>query len=369
MRARSNVILISLFSVLLVIPTLAGWAGYEPMQRFDEKRPLSPQPAPLSSLRQAAVTAAALTALAQQWDRYYSDHFGLRKLLVGGYRFITVHALNTSLHPAVVIGKVHDGQRWYFYNGSAAGDGSGLESLLGKRPYTDEELALTAANVRHTVELTKGRGIKFVLMIVPDKQSVYPELLPNRFRPPKGARSRLDQFWTATQASEGSGLIDLRGPLGKAKRERQLYMATDTHWTEQGGAFVAYQNLIAALRHQDQGPEALAREQVEWKPWDLGQVPGDCAVMMGLPLFGGEVVFNRKLPPNGSLGRPRGKKAFVLADSFIEAIKPYLEFEYDEVESINGARSATQMHISQELLDAHKPDLVLIEAVERYWTM
>ena len=372
MRPRANFILLASFSILLVVPTLAGWLGIEPMGKLDEKRPLAKKPEHLLGSPKGKVTSASLTAAAQEWDKYYADNFGLRKTLVGSYRFISVHALGTSLHPAVVLGKIHGGSRWYFFNGSAVNDGIGFESQLGKIPYSAAELALTAENVRRTAELLKQNGIKFLLMIVPDKQTVYPELLPDRFRPAPNVQSRLAQFWSATEASDEAGFIDLRGVLSRSKGEGPLYLATDTHWTTEG-AFVAYRAAIAALQLQDHGPAALKRSDTKWTfaGGAKGTGPGDCAMLMGLPMFGGESHWDITFPPKASLGRPRGRKLLVLGDSFftvLHALSDYFEFEFDKVVHLNGARSARSIHITQELLDTYKPDVVMLEAVERYWT-
>jgi len=365
---HANIALVLLFAILLVAPTVVTTFHIEPFASLSEKRPPARRPSQLLGSAPGPVTAASLLAAAQEWDRYYTDNFGLRKFLAGSYRAFAVHVLNTSLFPAVVIGQVHNGVQWYYYNGSANDDGAGFESLLGKNPYTPEELALTAENVRKTQELLRRNGIRFVLLVVPDKQTVYPEYLPPRFHPPQGARSRLDQFWTATHAGESQGLIDLRDALLRAKGE-PLYFPSDTHWTE-FAAFQGYQAVINAFRAQDGGPPALARSDVAFIPSGGPPVVGDCAGLMGLPVRRGESLYKLILPGRAAFGRPRGKKLLVLSDSFSIALDPYFRFEFEEVVVVASIkRGARQMHVTQELLDTHKPSAVLLESVERYWTM
>jgi alginate O-acetyltransferase complex protein AlgJ len=365
---RTNTVLVVVFAILLIAPTAAQTLGLEPFSRLNEKRVLAPKPLRWLGSAQGEVTAASLALAAQEWDKYFTDHFGLRKGLVGTYRLFTVHVLNASLHPAVVIGEVHKGTRWYYFDGAAMRDGAGFESSLGAAPYNGSELFLTAENLRKTRQLLQKNGIPFVLLVVPDKQTVYPEFLPSRLRPAQGVHSRLEQFWTVTQADPSAGLIDLREPLIRAKGE-PLFFPTDTHWNE-AGAFLGYHAVINAFRMQDGGPPALDRKDVSLRLAGGRPVEGDLTLLMGIPVFGGETLYDVFMPAKPAFHRPRGKKLLVLSDSFFIALDPYFKFEFDQVVVLGpSARSARQIHITQELLDAYKPSAVLLESVERYWTM
>lgn len=364
----ANTALVVLFAMLLVTPTAAKVFGYEPFSRLNEKRVLAPKPSRWLGSAQGETTTKSLLAAAQEWDRYYTDHFGLRKWLIGTYRLFAVHVLKTALHPAVVIGEVDQGKRWYYFDGSAMHDGAGFESSLGAAAFSGTELTLAAENLRATRELLQKNGVHFVLLVVPDKQTVYPEFLPSRLRPTPGIHSRLEQFWTVTQADPMAGLLDLREVLFRAKREL-VFFPTDTHWNE-AGAFLGYQAVINAFRLQDGGPPALERKDVAFRQAG-SPAEGDLSLLMGVPVFGGETLFNIYVPPSkAAFHRPRGKKLLVLSDSFFIALDPYFKFEFEEVVVLGPApRSAKQLHITQALLDAYKPSAVLLESVERYWTM
>ena len=89
--SHANIVLVVLFAMLLLTPTAAKMLGYEPFSRLNEKRVLAPKPTRWLGSAQGETTSKSLLAAAQEWDKYYTDHFGLRKLLIGTYRLFTVH--------------------------------------------------------------------------------------------------------------------------------------------------------------------------------------------------------------------------------------------------------------------------------------
>jgi hypothetical protein len=274
MSRLTNIILVVFFAGLLLAPTVASLCGFNPMGKLDERRALAAKPRSCPTWRECLSSTSSVAALAQAWDKYYTDHFGLRKLLIGTYRLALFHVLRTSPNPAVVVGRSNGGQRWLFYDGTIANDGIGFESLLGKKPYTDQELALIAGNLTRWTELAQRNGVKLLILPIPDKQSIYPENLPRRLQPTAGSRSRLDQFWTMAEKLKGVPLIDIRSALRTAKQTKQVYYATDNHWNEQG-ALIAYQLLMDALRLQDNGSTTEGcRSMGATKAGNIRQSPG-----------------------------------------------------------------------------------------------
>ena len=73
------------------------------------------------------------------------------------------------------------------------------------------------------------------------------------------------------------------------------------------------------------------------------------------------------LPTSQPVDGSRRGKLLVLSDSFFEGIQPYFEYEFAVVKIRRTGRSAQEDLITQGLLDAEKPDALLLEAVERYW--
>jgi hypothetical protein len=87
---------------------------------------------------------------------------------------------------------------------------------------------------------------------------------------------------------------------------------------------------------------------------------------LGLPWYPRESALAPILPKEPSGGR-RGK-VLVLHDSFFIPMRPFFEFEFQGVTMIRGTYNAREIALTQEMLTAEKPDVVVVEAVERVWT-
>jgi|GEM_PF-3967966 hypothetical protein len=360
MRFLSNRILVGAFLGVLLAPTLANLCRFEPATGLFEKRPL----ATLPELKQYRFSdPAKVAAYAQDWEKYYTDNFGLRKLLLGSYRLALFYLFGISANPAAVVGESDGRYRWLYFDGAAAGDGRGFDAFLGKQPYTPRELAGITANLARLSKLLEDNHIKFVVVTCPDKQSVYPEYLPKSRRPVPGVPSRLEQMSGAVRAALGSRYVDLRAPLMQAKAEGPVYFHTDTHWNERG-IFVGYRAFMQALQQQDPTRVPLPSREVRWQ--NLPPANGDLIGMVGLPWYPREPALAPILPKQPSGGRRA--KVLVLHDSFFIPMRPFLEFEFRGVTMIRGTYNAREIAITQELLNAEKPDVVVIEAVERVWT-
>jgi len=104
-----------------------------------------------------------------------------------------------------------------------------------------------AAAVERIAKGCAKQGIRFLLVIVPDKYEIYrdhaqPILYPNRLvppsqRPPRPAR-RAPEVLTERLREKGVDVIDLFPPLYHAqfdvKENNLLYWVNDTHWNDRG---------------------------------------------------------------------------------------------------------------------------------------
>jgi hypothetical protein len=332
------------------------------MGGLDEKRALAERP---QGPRISRDFLAQAPAQAQAWEKYFGDHFGLRKLLVGSYRLLTFEVLRMSPHPAVVVGRSDGERRWLFYDAGVARDGMGLDSVRGLAPYTPSALARVMAEVRHVDALVRARGAKLVIVICPDKQTVYPEYLPASRRPAPGAVSRLEQFWRAAGRLRGVSILDLRPMLHEAKTQQQLYYPSDTHWNPRG-VILSYQATMHALAALDPTYTAVTDDQIRWLP--LPDRVGDLTTLMGVPLIGGDRDCQPDLAGSALQAVSKRGKLLLVFDSFFASTKTFLELHFEQVARIHRTLPARTV-VTGALLDAEKPDVVILESVERYWTM
>ena len=107
--------------------------------------------------------------------------------------------------------------------------------------FSEEELA----QFQHNLDALSGayaeRGIDLIVVIVPNKNTIYPERVPDL--PVLGVESRLDQVTAYLREHGSEQLVDLRPALLAEKAEREMYYATDTHWNDYG-AYIAYAALL-----------------------------------------------------------------------------------------------------------------------------
>ncbi len=105
---------------------------------------------------------------------------------------------------------------------------------------------------------------EIIYMVVPSAMSVYPELVPEEYKPASGD-TRLDKTMSALTEA-GATVIDLKAVFAEHKNdEMPLYYKLDSHWSDYG-AFVAYQALFEHI--SEKFPEAAPRpiEDFNWNP-------------------------------------------------------------------------------------------------------
>jgi alginate O-acetyltransferase complex protein AlgJ len=358
MKQRINVALIVVFAAVLCAPMAAKLCHLEPKVRLDEKRVLA-EPPKESLWSWGGIRRTS--AIAAGWERYFNDHFGLRKVMVQSYRLLSYHVLRRSPEPSVVLGESDRNGRWLYLDPSVNKDGIGFESSLGLVPYNSGELQTMSARLVEMTALVRKRGARFAIIICPDKQTIYPEYLPPHLRPQPGTRSRLDQFWDMAKGLTGVPVIDPRPILKQTKRDMQLYLRTDTHWNLRAG-FLSYQAIAAVLAEQDPTHPLSSLEHMNWSPGPSRV--GDLSMLMGVPSIGSEADL---WPELVHMPEKRGK-VLVVGDSFSECIRPFLEIQFAEVKFVL-ASLAIHEALTPALLDAEKPEIVIVESVERYWTM
>lgn len=158
-----------------------------------------------------------------RFETALTDHLAGREALVGWHARFKLHTLRTSPTPRVWLGS--DG--WMFYNHWAD---LGVTNLPAHVPIVIDKWD---AVIRARREWCEARGIHFVVVVVPDKQTIYPERLPAvvRDRTDERVFDRTLERWRAEPAVP---VIDLRPELLAAKPYGSVFYRNDTHWTPLG---------------------------------------------------------------------------------------------------------------------------------------
>ena len=115
----------------------------------------------------------------------------------------------------------------------------------GSDRFSNEQLDRWATVLEDRRVWLAKRGIRFLVVIAPNKETVYAEMMPPAFtREP--ATSRLMQLAERVQAGTGVEFLDLSTALLAHKADGRLYHLTDTHWCDLG-AFAGYRAITARL--------------------------------------------------------------------------------------------------------------------------
>lgn len=312
---------------------------------------------------------------------YLDRHYNLRTLLIAWNSFLdTIVLASTSANSQVMAGKDH----WLFL----AQDGSRniLEDARSSDPLPETSVDAVARELERRREWLAARGIRYLVVVAPNKNTVYPEKLPDALRPtdPEG---HLAQFVRYIKDYTKVDIVDVTPALEEHKKREQVFYVTDSHWNAHG-AFAAYREIMRHIVKDFPQIKPLTREQFQVEQFNW--LPGDLANMMGLSdhLKEDRIMFVNKewykargvsyLGPNNPhyfeepqrsvTGNPELPRAIVFHDSFWWELLPFLAESFDEGLYV-WLRPQTDLEFrffDAELIEKEKPDIVIDEYTERY---
>lgn len=241
-------------------------------------------------------------------------------------------------------------------------------------------------------EWLEHRGVRlYRVMLAPDKESIYPEFLPDWAQP------AADSVTNTLLANTPEGLyIDTRPALTAAKSQfsEPLYYQTGTHWNG-FGAWVAFRAFATAIAQTDRSLNWLTNQQVHISKvneltgndladflW-MGPILRDNDVVMEIAsakpiqteqydFETGRLIAAGGNSPIGAPQRPllvksknalNQKRVLWLRDSFGTAMAPYMAATFTETLQLHF--DAVKSDQFAQLVDAYKPDYVFITVVER----
>jgi alginate O-acetyltransferase complex protein AlgJ len=377
---RSHILAIG-FATLLLLPTLDQLFGFSDRFKSTETRRVTAMPG--LSLRQ-------VKTVARQFDQHYKESFGGRNALVYAYSNWKYRLMKQSPLPdRVVVGK----NGWFF-----VGDhyNNAIKQHRGLLPLPADTAQAIAERLIRCQQQLAQQGIKLYVLIAPDSHSIYPEYLPDNLSPlavyapvdqlstpeknqhKKGDKSPLDVLSHTLSQYKELPFLDLRDTLWRAKKKHQVYQQTDTHWNSYG-ALVGCAALIKRIRQDF--PQLRPVQTADYHIESMRGRGGDLVTLFMLQdelrdtLFYDIRLRDSQLYPikadttiNPDTGLPayhfvgadqRQPRLLFLGDSFslnmINYIAPYFSASYFGRGHV----------LNPETVRAEKPDVVVIEIVER----
>jgi hypothetical protein len=307
----------ALFAAAFCLSPLQSLFHFAPEPRRTENRRLATKPVFKSGWR-------ALPRYKSEFEIYFNDRFGFRNTLVRWHHVAELRLFGISPVPQVIVGT--DG--WLFHGRSVA-----LDNLRPAQPFTPRELEQWGQALERRRAALARLGARFIVVIAPDKQSVYPEFLPARVQTAQGPSrgpSRMGQLTEYLGAGSQVEALDLRPALLRAKGDLPLFHRTDTHWN-QLGAYAGYRALM----------EPLSR----WFP-----------AMQALPLPA--FLIERRVGRSGNLAR-----MLALADLYddeLVTVTPLIARRARLLETVTGANRQTSKPVVMGIEGTNLPRAVML---------
>lgn len=360
-----KIVLMVAFLGLLALPTLDTFFGLDRAPAPNEKRELAKFPT-------FEPSAPGVKKFFVGLETYYNDHFGFRNRLIRWNNRWKKNWFKDTSFADVINGK----EGWYFFTG-----GRMIEHYRGTLLFSQDDLLAWENLLEGRRDWLAQRGIKYLFVVPPNKQSVYSEYLPDWLKR-VGSTTKLDQFVQHMKANTTLEIVDLRQPLIDGKDKGRLFMYTDSHWNMLGG-FVAYQTVVKHLQVMFPDIQPLALEQFEQRfedrpGGDLAAMLGQEATMIekdditlvpkaGVPSFETHSLtnmFNKKwarfAEPVLTKNPNATRKAIIFRDSFTGCLLPFLGCHFKESYFI------WQYNWTKDFIEKQKPDVVMDIMLEGY---
>lgn len=314
--------------------------------------------------RQMAEFPGASMFFFQRLENWYTDHFGGRATLIYYGARWQMDWIGLPSNRNVVVGK----DEWLFYDQFYRPGQALFADFRGKVNFSDEQLKRILENLQETQRALAVCGIKFYLVMPPDKQSIYPDKMP--FSRASETRTRADQLFAALHANPSLRSVDLRPVIQSARQTETLplYLKTDTHWNSLG-AYYGVHALMQAMK-SDGLP---VHDAIDRKAYKLESTPhpgGDIAVsLLSLPGYFTDTKIRMTLSHDTAEQIDKERQHYrnpkqqgrllVYGDSFSEQMLPFLAQRFGEVTGVRQAR------IDGHDFQTSHPNIVVLEVLER----
>lgn len=347
---------IFLFVLIFILPSLVFGVFNDKIPFVNyEQRELAQKP---------DLTVAAIAEYPSDFENYYNDNLPFRTQLIETNTYLNYRIFRKSPVDQVIIGK--DG--WLFYDSAVKNDGDTMADYYGKNFYSEANLKQLAAHLVSVRDKLAKKGKEFVIFITQNKVSVYgQEFLPDSYERGSG-KTRADQVVEYLKHNTDLRVVYSKDAIIPAKEkypQYDFYYKYDTHWNSLG-AYMGASLLLNELGINTPDISTLSVEKQVAKSCDLANMMGMTAILgsgenyvvKGLPISDEEVTVTQT--EFISKRNIKGKKLFLIRDSYTTALAPYLYPHFSQ---------CYMPHISAyspEMIEKQNPDIVVYETVERY---
>lgn len=349
------------FAVLIFLPMLDQVLGLSRGFQSTENR--QQQPAP-------ALNVLHVRSFIADFDRYYKENFGWRNVLFYAFSHWKYYGLGQSPLPEKVVA----GKNGWFYLGNS--ENRVIDQHRGLLPLPTDTLRAITDRLTQQQQLLARQGIALYVLIAPDSHTIYSEHLPDRLLP-SARPSRLDQFLAYSRQHSTVPIVDIRDTLLVSKNRYRLYYQTDTHWNNVG-TLIGCAALLNAIR-----PARPLLEPVALSEYAIKKQRGIGGDLVSLFMFKEKIrdsvyydiqpVARLKPQPTDTILNPTGgypsfrfggqnprqPRLLLIGDSFSHSLMEILPGYFSASYFVRSS------HLDLKLIRAERPDVVVVEIVER----
>ncbi|MBQ8923603.1 MAG: hypothetical protein IJ053_02295, partial [Lachnospiraceae bacterium] len=179
---------------------------------------------------------------------YFSDNFAFRQQLSTADAVIKANVFKTSNQERVVLGK----EDWLYYSES-------MHDYLGRDVMSERGINNAVRVLFLIQENCSDNGRKFLFVVAPNKNSLYPQYMPDNF-----LRTDSDTNYDMLRngmIDSGINFVDLHQAF--RDDDRIMYHRLDSHWNNEGATF-AVDLMFSALdkEHYDYTDEPYTIQKI-----------------------------------------------------------------------------------------------------------
>ena len=315
-------------------------------------------------------------------ENWLNDHFYQRKTIIKYYKKISQKISGKVENDSTMLGK----EGWLFYKKD-----NSITNFQNINLYSQEDLERIEEKLMRKQIWLEKQGIKYYIMIAPDKNKIYGEFYPSYIKK-VNEKGKAQQLIDHLEKNNKVNIIYPYDQLMKEKSKGYLYWKDDTHWNEYGG-FIGYTTLMNKIKIDF--PNIQIRQENDYSKIEDIYTNEGLRKMLSIsddkysttryyrfiPKSGYNFIltklnnedvnfipdkdFNFYLEINGTGNLSKSSnelKVLVFHDSFMKLMVQYISDTFGEVEYIWD----DNLNNYQEKIINEKPDIVIQELVERY---
>ncbi len=333
-------------SVMLVcvLPIALMLAGVTNTNR--ENRPLAPKPRLIKDGR-------LNLGFSNDFDNYLNDNFVLKEHYVTALNSASIALFGEAVSDKAICGR----NNMLFYKDT-------LDDYQRLNQLSDKELEGIALYMRDLEAQLFEKACRMVLIIAPNKATVYPEYMPSRYKRAP-VKSNLDRLYEYLD-KYGVTAVDAKAVLTAHKSDALLYYYHDSHWNNLGAGLIY--NEIADLTELPVFDSAgNGKNTVRDFTGDLHNFIWPAKSYFENRMiyeFGSEYSADRPIDfeRNSVAATSSGVndlKLVVYHDSFGRSLQPFFSHSAGRVVM------SSEFPYNMSYIDEVEPDIVIIEIVER----